>query len=70
MVVHRLAASLALSLYLSPSFDSELAPLLEVLQAKEKVLAKLGGGNGGFGENGVKKEEARIMLEEVGKLCP
>lgn len=68
--MHRLAASLALSLYLTPSYDSELAPLLEVLQAKEKVLAKLGGGSSGFGENGVKKEEARKMLEEVGKLCP
>lgn len=70
MTVHRLTASLALAVYLSPAYESELAPLFEVLGAKEKVLAKLGGGLGGFGESGVKKVGVRALVEETASLCP
>lgn len=67
--VHRLTAALAFLLRLSPVYDSQLAPLLEVLQARDNMKGKLG--KGGFGESGVQKPEVRkLMLEVADKLCP
>jgi len=68
-VVHRLTASLALFLYLSPAYVTDLGDLLQVLGAKEKVLGKLL--PGGCGPAGVTKADVRSLVEEVGKqLCP
>jgi hypothetical protein len=72
-VVHRLTASLAFLIRLSPSYKSssegQLSPLLEVLQAKSILKSKLK--KGGCGENGVTKKEVRKLVEEVAdKLCP
>ena len=73
--VHRLVASLAFFLHLSPVYESHLEPLLEVLQVKDILRAKLRGavaGNeeGGFGKKGVEKREVRVLVEEVaGELC-
>ncbi|KAF9516513.1 hypothetical protein BS47DRAFT_1340874 [Hydnum rufescens UP504] len=68
-VVHRLTASLALFLYLSPAYATDLGDLLQVLGAKEKVLGKLL--PGGCGPAGVTRVDVRNLVEEVGKqLCP
>ncbi|KAF8073406.1 PPPDE putative peptidase domain-containing protein [Lyophyllum atratum] len=68
-VVHRLTASLAFLLRLSPAYDEQIAPLLEVLQARDVLRRKLG--KGGCGEEGVRKKEVRRLVEEVAdKLCP
>ncbi|KAH9924254.1 DUF862-domain-containing protein [Epithele typhae] len=67
-VVHRLVAALAFLLRLSPSYEGQLAPLLEVLQARETLKSKLA--KGGCGESGVQKAEVRKLIEEVAdKLC-
>ncbi|KAF8222963.1 hypothetical protein L208DRAFT_1412610 [Tricholoma matsutake] len=39
-VVHRLTATLALLLRFSPSYDTQLVPLLEVLQSREVLMQK------------------------------
>ncbi|KZP01383.1 DUF862-domain-containing protein [Calocera viscosa TUFC12733] len=68
-VVHRLAASLALFVYLSPVYAGQLADLLEVLQAKRMLLGKLE--PGGCGEKGVQKKEVRALVRELAdNLCP
>ncbi|KAI4520329.1 DUF862-domain-containing protein [Schizophyllum commune Loenen D] len=68
-VVHRLTACLAFLLRLSPFYDTQVVPLLEVLQAKNILLGKLE--KGGCGENGMLKPEIRGLVEEVAqKLCP
>ncbi|KAG6839694.1 hypothetical protein C0991_012511 [Blastosporella zonata] len=68
-VVHRLTASLAFLLRLSPEYDSQVSPLLEVLQARDVLKRKLA--KGGCGEDGVEKKEVRKLVEEVAnKLCP
>ncbi|PIL22395.1 hypothetical protein GSI_15083 [Ganoderma sinense ZZ0214-1] len=68
-VVHRLVAALAFLLRLSPSYEGQLAPLLEVLQSRETLESKLH--KGGCGENGVQKPEVRKLIQEVAaKLCP
>ncbi|TBU44488.1 PPPDE putative peptidase domain-containing protein [Dichomitus squalens] len=68
-VVHRLVAALAFLLRLSPSYEGQLGPLLEVLQARDTLKSKLE--KGGCGENGVQKPEVRKLVEEVAtKLCP
>ncbi|THH06707.1 hypothetical protein EW146_g9529 [Bondarzewia mesenterica] len=65
-VVHRLTATLALFLQLSPFYEGQLVPLLEVLQAQTKLKAKLAG-EGGLN---IQKKEARSLLQEVAdKLC-
>ena len=67
--VHRLTASLAFLLRLSPSYKAQLVPLLEVLQGRAVLRSKLS--KGGCGENGVGKKEVRRLVEEVAdKLCP
>jgi len=68
-VVHRLTASLAFLVCLSPSYESVLGPLLEVLQARAVLLRKLD--KGGCGPDGVSKIEVRKLVDEVAnKLCP
>jgi hypothetical protein len=62
--VHRLTASLAFLLRMSPVYEEELSPLLEVLQAKDTLKAKMG-------EDYVKTPNVRKLLGEVAnKLCP
>ncbi|KAG2153005.1 PUL domain-containing protein [Suillus bovinus] len=66
-IVHRLTASLALLIRLSP-FIEQLTSLLEVLQAQKILKDKLK--RGGCGDTGVVKNEARKLIEEVAeKLC-
>ena len=68
-VVHRLTASLAFLIRLSPFYDTQLSPLLSVLQARAVLKSKFT--KGGCGENGVTKKDLRKLLEDVaGKLCP
>jgi desumoylating isopeptidase 1 len=66
--VHRLTASLALLIRLSPCLE-QLTPLLDILQARRKLKRKLE--KGGCGDAGVVKKEIRKLIEEVAeKLCP
>ncbi|KAG1743313.1 PPPDE putative peptidase domain-containing protein [Suillus paluster] len=67
-IVHRMTASLALLIRLSPSLE-QLTLLLEVLQARRILKEKLE--RGGCGEAGVVKQEVRKLIGEVAeKLCP
>lgn len=67
-VVHRLTASLGFLLRLSPAYESQLGPFLEVLQAKEILLSKLD--KEGFGEHGIQNKNIRLLVEQVTKfLC-
>ena len=67
--MHRLVAALAFMLRLSPSFEGQLASMLEVLESKKTLKSKLE--EGGCGEAGVQKPEVRKLIEEVAeKLCP
>lgn len=67
--VHRLVASLGCLLRLSPYYEAQLSPLLEVLQARQILSSKLA--KGGCGENGVGKNDVRKLVDEVAmKLCP
>jgi len=68
-VVHRLTACLAFLLRLSPFYEQQLVPLLEILQSGSCLKFKLE--KGGCGEFGVQKKEVRKLVEEVAsKLCP
>ena len=68
--VHRLIASLAFLLHLSPFYESQLKPLLEVLQVKDVLKEKLAGGPEGCGEKGVVKKDVRSLISEVAdELC-
>jgi hypothetical protein len=72
-LVHRLTATLALLLRLSPAYDTQVVSLLEILQSREVLMRKLRKGQG-QGQNdvvwGKKEKEVRRMVEEVaGKLC-
>ncbi|RXW24882.1 hypothetical protein EST38_g925 [Candolleomyces aberdarensis] len=61
-VVHRLAACIAFLVRMSPSYDSQISPLLQVLQTKDVLKGKL---------EFVKKPEVRRLVDEVAnKLCP
>jgi desumoylating isopeptidase 1 len=67
--VHRLTASLAFLLRLSPFYEGQLVPLLQVLQCRMVMKGKLA--KGGCGEDGVgKKEVRRLVMEVAEKLCP
>ncbi|KIY45654.1 DUF862-domain-containing protein [Fistulina hepatica ATCC 64428] len=67
--VHRLVASLAFFLRLSPGYESQLAPLIEVLQLRSILRSKLT--KDGFGENGVVRRDVRKLIEEIAvRLCP
>ena len=62
VLVHRLVACLAFLLRLSPVYDSQLVPLLQVLQTKEALREKT--------RVVVKKPEIKQLVEEVAaKLC-
>ncbi|EAU88372.1 thioredoxin family protein [Coprinopsis cinerea okayama7 len=64
-VVHRLVACLAFLIRLSPVHDTQLGPLLEVLQAKEVVRAKLVKGEGWNTDGGLAKKDVRKLVEEL-----
>ncbi|KAH8104592.1 DUF862-domain-containing protein [Cristinia sonorae] len=67
-IVHRLTASLAFLLRFSPVHETQIAPLLDVLQAKNTLRAKLE--KGGCGEEGVRNPEVRNLIQQVSdKLC-
>ncbi|KAG9019874.1 hypothetical protein FRB90_000004 [Tulasnella sp. 427] len=66
-VVHRLTASLAFIVHLSPYFGDSLGPLLEVLSAKDVLQKKLEAG--GCGEKGVTKDDIRKLVKETVALC-
>ncbi|KAG8902083.1 hypothetical protein FRC00_002002 [Tulasnella sp. 408] len=66
-VVHRLTASLAFIVHLSPYFNDSLGPLLEVLSAKDVLHKKLEAG--GCGEKGVMKDDIRRLIRETESLC-
>jgi len=71
-VVHRLIASLALLIYLSPQLlerDSDLHGTLEVFSAKDKLNAKLAPGGCGP-PKGITKADIRSLVAEVASLCP
>lgn len=71
LVVHRLVACLAYLLRLSPVHDTQLNPLLEVLQVKQILKGKLTRGDGWKAEGGISKKDIRRLVEEVAnKLCP
>ena len=68
--VHRLTATLAFLLHLSPIYADHLQPLLEVLQVRDVLMAKLSGGPEGCGEKGVVKKDVRDLIKEVAdELC-
>lgn len=66
--VHRLVASLAFMIHLSPYMNDSISPLLDVLQARNILSSKLQ--SGGCGEKGVIKEEVRKLIKETASLCP
>ncbi|KAF5324515.1 hypothetical protein D9611_004484 [Ephemerocybe angulata] len=69
-IVHRLTACLAFLVRLSPGWESNVKPLLEVLQTREILKGKLRKGDGWNGASGVTKKEIRRLVEEVAdKLC-
>jgi desumoylating isopeptidase 1 len=69
--VHRLTAALAFFLRLSPQYESQIKPLLEVLQARKLLQGKLVKGSGWNVDGGIGKKEIRKLVEEVAmKLCP
>ncbi|WWC85963.1 uncharacterized protein L201_000833 [Kwoniella dendrophila CBS 6074] len=60
-VSHRLLAALAMIIYLSPIYESDTKPLLEVLGAKDTLYSK---------SKSWKKKEIKKLGEEIaGKLC-
>jgi hypothetical protein len=69
LLVHRIVASLAFLLRLSPFHEAQVGPILDVLQARRILKEKLE--KGGCGPNGVQKKDVRKLIEEVAmKLCP
>lgn len=64
--MHRLTATLAFLIRLSPFYQDELAPLLGVLQVSETLKGKLAGD----GKLKVHKKEIRALVMEVAdRLC-
>ena len=64
--MHRLTATLAFLIRLSPFYEDELVPLLSVLQVGETLKSKLAED----GKLKVRKKEIRALVEEVAdRLC-
>jgi hypothetical protein len=64
--VHRLTATLAFLIRLSPFYQDQLVPLLSVLQVKETLKGKLAED----GKLRMRKKEIRALVEEVAdQLC-
>jgi desumoylating isopeptidase 1 len=64
--VHRLTATLAFLIRLSPNYQDQLLPLLSILGVHETLKGKLGDD----GKLKVRKKDIRALLEEVAdKLC-
>jgi desumoylating isopeptidase 1 len=64
--VHRLTATLAFLMRLSPNYQDQLLPLLDVLGVRETLKGKLAED----GKLKVRKKEVRALLEEVAvQLC-
>jgi len=69
-LVHRLTAALAFFLRLSPHYESQIQPLLEVLQSRQTLKGKLAKGDGWTADGGISKKDIRKLVEEVAtKLC-
>ena len=71
ILVHRLTAALAYFIHLSPFYDNEIKPLLEVLQVNETLMSKLDKGRNGV-EGGliIESADVRSLIREVAeKLC-
>lgn len=69
-VVYRLTASLAFFLRLSPHYESQIRPLLDVLQIQQILKDKLVKGLGWNTDSGIAKKNVRKLVEEVAdKLC-
>ncbi|KAF8583356.1 DUF862-domain-containing protein [Ramaria rubella] len=64
-VVHRLVASLALFLHLSPYWE-QLSSFVEVLRVKDMLSSKLQPGNG---EKGLHNKDVRKLIQETMVLC-
>jgi len=61
---------LAFFLRLSPHYESQVQPLLEVLQSRSVLKSKLAKGSGWNVEGGIRKKDVRKLIEEVAnKLC-
>jgi hypothetical protein len=61
---------LAFFLRLSPHYESQVRPLLEVLQSRSVLKNKLVKGSGWNVEGGIGKKDVRKLIEEVAnKLC-
>ncbi|TFK39368.1 DUF862-domain-containing protein [Crucibulum laeve] len=70
-VVHRLTASFAFLVRLSPFYDTQIQSLLDVLQSKKVLKSKLVKGDGWNADNGIAKKDIRRLVDEVAaKLCP
>ena len=64
--MHRLTATLAFLIRLSPFYQDQLIPLLSVLQVKETLEGKLAS----EGKLRLKKKEIRALVREVADgLC-
>ncbi|KDR82390.1 hypothetical protein GALMADRAFT_237672 [Galerina marginata CBS 339.88] len=69
-VAHRLTAALAFYVRLSPQYESQVKPLLEVLQSRQVLKGKLVKGSGWNVEGGIGKKDLRRLVDEVAtKLC-
>lgn len=74
-VVHRLTASLAFLVRLSPFYSTRILPLLKETEVRWILLRKLeldpATGNGFSKNGGITRKEVRAFVEEVAlKLCP
>jgi hypothetical protein len=68
--VYRLTAALAFSLRLSHHYESQIRPLLEVLQSRQVLKGKLAKGSGWNTDSGITKKNVRNLVQEVAdNLC-
>jgi hypothetical protein len=55
---------------LSPNYETQIQPLLEILQTREILKGKLAKGSGWDKDGGLAKKEVRRLVEEVAdRLC-